>query len=413
MIGWTTISYRSVLLAVGALLLLVLVVLYFLFPAITTSALRSMGDMIASRLGSAAGGTKPAKPTGEQQAHFTNLDGTVKVKKHSGNTFVDADLKMPLEQQDVVQTMSDGMAKIVFADGSNYVVKQDSLIVIEQNSLNQQQQTQVSVQVTTGTVDLSTATYTEGSRSEVIVAGASATFGADTSAQVRNDPRGRAEVLVKKGTGEVTRNGETVKATDYVRVSFTADAAHMSKVKEIAPPVLVAPANMMPIFTGGQAKVVELSWSRVATAKLYRVRVSRNAYFSSTVLDKKTPTTGVNVPGLTDGAYYWMVNSVDGEGRESVESEKNRFTINAKAEQSSILLELQPLVQHGHLIEVRGKTEPGARVMVNSDEVPLVNPDGTFQFFTKPLPQGENLITVTAQNSKGGYKTVPKKILIE
>ena len=34
----------------------------------------------------------------------------------------------------MIQTGSEGMAKIVFNDGTNYTVKQDSLIVIEENS---------------------------------------------------------------------------------------------------------------------------------------------------------------------------------------------------------------------------------------------------------------------------------------
>ncbi len=80
-----------------------------------------------------------------------------------------ADYNIPLEKGDVVQTGSEGMAKVVFNDGTSYTVKQDSLIVIEENSANDQQQTNVAVAVSTGTVDLSTATYSQGSKSQVIV----------------------------------------------------------------------------------------------------------------------------------------------------------------------------------------------------------------------------------------------------
>jgi hypothetical protein len=45
--------------------------------------------------------------------------------------------------------------------------------------------------------------------------------------------------------------------------------------------------------------------------------------------------------------------------------------------------------------------------------VPVVGGDGGFQFFTSPLPAGENVITVTAQNSKGGVRTEQKKIVIQ
>ena len=51
--------------------------------------------------------------------------------------------------------------------------------------------------------------------------------------------------------------------------------------------------------------------------------------------------------------------------------------------------------------------------MVNSQEVPLIQNDGTFHFFTSPLPNGENLITITAQNAKGGVATQTKKVVIQ
>jgi len=125
-------------------------------------------------------------------------------------------------------------------------------------------------------------------------------------------------------------------------------------------------------------------------------------------------TAATNITGLAEGAYYWEVQSIDKSGRESVESEKNRFTIIRKGpENASIALELSPFVQHGHVLEIKGKTEPTARVMVNGQEVPIVGTDGGFQFFTAPLPTGENIITVTAQNSKGGVRTEQKKIVIQ
>ena len=51
--------------------------------------------------------------------------------------------------------------------------------------------------------------------------------------------------------------------------------------------------------------------------------------------------------------------------------------------------------------------------VVNGLEVPAVRPDGTFSYFSPSLPAGENLITITAQNSKGGVKTLQKKVVIQ
>jgi hypothetical protein len=62
---------------------------------------------------------------------------------------------------------------------------------------------------------------------------------------------------------------------------------------------------------------------------------------------------------------------------------------------------------------VRGKTEAEARVMVNGREVPLIASDGTFHYFTPPLPNGESVITITAQNARGGVNTQQKTVVIQ
>src|SRR5258708_16680258 len=122
------------------------------------------------------GGNTPGIDPGPQQAHFTNIDGTVRVHKVSTNKWITADYGVALEKGDVVQTASEGIAKVVLTDGTNYTVKPDSLIVVQENSVNSAQQTNTAVQVTSGTVDLSTAMMTSGSKSQVTFAGATATL---------------------------------------------------------------------------------------------------------------------------------------------------------------------------------------------------------------------------------------------
>lgn len=417
-LAWTTVTYRSVLLAVLAVAMAFATVMHFAFPQVTESSLRAAGNMtskVLERIASSGDPVEKSTVVASQQAHFTNLDGTVRVKKANRNSWVNADYNVPLEKGDVVQTGSEGMAKVVFNDGTNYTVKQDSLIVVEENSANDQQQTSVAVTVNTGTVDLSTGTYLQGSRSQVNVAGATALLAPDSSAMVRNDPhRDQHEILVKKGTGEVTRNGEKVHLADYEKVSFQSESPRMAKVKEVGPPTPISPANMMPLFTSQDPRPVEFSWTKMANAVAYRLRVSRNPYFSSVVVDRRVEKPDVMIPGLSEGAYYWLVQSYDADGKESMESEKNRFTVIPKGKETAAMrLELDPFVQHGHVIEVRGKTEPTARVMVNGREVPLVGSDGSFRFFTPPLPNGESVITITAQNPQGGVNTQQKKVVIQ
>jgi hypothetical protein len=419
-VAWKTVTYRSVIMALVGVALIFAAVMHVAFPKFTDSTAKAAGKLSTGLLEKVAGLAPPLKgPSAavSQQAHFTALDGTIRVRKGNGNSWINADYSVPLEKGDVVQTGAEGMAKIVFNDGTNYTVKQDSLIVIEENSANDQQQTNVSVAVTTGTVDLTTATYVQGSKSQVIVAGAKASLAPDSSAMVHNDPKDdRHEILVKKGSSEIERNGETVHLSNWEKVSFQSESKTMERATEMGPPTPITPGNMMPVFinAGEKSKEVDFAWTPMANAAGYRLRISHNPYFSSLLLDRKVETPSVVVTGLPVGAYYWSIQSYDAVGRESVESEKNRFTVIVRTkEKIELSLEIDPLVQHGHVIEVTGKTEAAARVMVNGKEVPIVGDDGTFHYFTPPLPNGENLITVTAQNAKGGVNTHQEKVVIQ
>ncbi len=418
-ISYVTITYRSVFLAILAVLALFAIFMYFAFPDTSNRWVRSGEaslNKVLAKMGLGGGvGNTPGIDPGPQQAHFTNIDGTVRVHKVSTNKWITADYGVALEKGDVVQTASEGIAKIVLTDGTNYTVKPDSLIVVQENSVNSAQQTSVAVQVTTGTVDLATSTVSQGSKSQVTMAGAVANLGSDTTAQATNDPgHDNHEFLVKKGSGEVIRNGENVKLNNYEKVSFTNDAPKLTKSKVIGPPVLIDPANMQPVFVGSTGKPVDFSWTPVEGAKHYRIMISKNPYFSSVLLKQLVDSPQIQLNGLQEGSYYWEVQSVGDNGKESVESDKNRFTVVPKgADKVNITLELEPLVQHGHVIEIRGRTEPNARVMVNGQEVAVIGSDGKFFHFTSPLPTGINILTITAQNRRGGVHTETQQVVIQ
>ncbi len=282
-IAWTTVTYRSVALMVLAGVGLCALGMRLAFPEFSASGIKAASGAANRVLQKVAGMAPPAGSgvTTAQQAHFTALDGTVRVKKGSSSSWLPADYNVPLDKGDVVQTGSEGMAKVVFNDGTSYTVKQDSLIVIEENSANDQQQTNVAVAVSTGTVDLSTATYSQGSKSQVIVDGATASLSPESTAQVHNDPKtDQHEILMKKGAGEVTRNGETVQLANWEKVSFQAAAPHMEKAKGTGPPTPISPANMAPIFTSGEAtKDVEFSWTAMANATGYRFAYIEESLF--------------------------------------------------------------------------------------------------------------------------------------
>src|SRR5215471_13697262 len=110
-LDWYFISQRSAILFIALILVIV-----------------AGGTSAYIYLTNAAG---PADVKGDKQiAHFSSLEGTVKVKRSTTSYFVAVNRSTPLETGDTVQTDSDGQAKIQFIDGSSYSLGPDSTMVI-------------------------------------------------------------------------------------------------------------------------------------------------------------------------------------------------------------------------------------------------------------------------------------------
>jgi len=138
--------------------------------------------------------------------------------------------------------------------------------------------------------------------------------------------------------------------------------------------------------------------------------------FANLAVDKKiSGRVSTDVAGLEEGTYYWVVSSIDAKGTESLPSPPNRFNlVQEVAASNKVLLEITRIVQHGRVVEVLGRTEPGSTVIINNEQVFSIFPDGTFRHFTSPLPKtGENQVTITAQNRRGDTNTIHKAIIIE
>ncbi len=415
-VEWTTISYRTI--AGYALMALALVcfILYLIAP-------NYFGQKIKRGLASISSGMVRTGETesgaAKREAHFLNIDGTVRIKKARSQQWIHADYNTSLEKGDFVQTLSDGAARIIFADGTNYVLKPESLIVVEESREDPVTRTmRVAVQVTSGAVDLSTGRFeVPGSTSQVAFADSVANLGEQTRAEVRHDPTNKLhEFTVNQGQAEVTRGSTTIRLGQYEQVKFTSSEPGLVRQKVIAPPSLVSPPNMyLSVSKDPKNEGIPFSWSEVPGAVAYNLKVSPSGMFSNLVVDKRFAANFAHVAGLEEGNYYWTVTCVDAQGVESQPSAPNRFNLVQQVESGSrAFLEVKPFIQHGKVVEVMGRTEPGSTVIINNEQVFSIAADGTFRHFTSPLPKsGSNQITITAQNRKGDTNTIRRSVVVE
>ncbi len=398
---WTTVTYRSVFLMILAAIALLLGGWYFIHRASFEAVLNKITESVG-------GGAADPAPVASNQVRFVQLDGRVEVRKVGSSDWRAADHQMTLDKGDVIRTSGDGIARISFANGTTYVVKPDTLITVESNTAGQsQQQARPAVNIRNGAVDLSTTT----SSAEVTFQDATAQVQQNSRAAVRTDPESNQhEFTVQSGAAEVQRGGRRVQLSQYERVAFpTGGEITLSKV--LAPPVLVSPLNQEPISGEEPERLpVEFRWRPVDDAVGYHLRVSTTSMFNQIVAEKRVSAPGTVVSGLKPGDHFWAVTAVDAKGGSSDPSETRKFTLYKRGTAEAMLLELDSPKLHGNVVEITGRTEPGATLLIHGQTVPNIGADGRFQFFTPPLPRGSQVIKIVGQNRRGS--TVNKEVPI-
>jgi hypothetical protein len=394
---WHSVRYRTVILYILVVTTIVFTGMYLVFPAASATIVRRISEAVLPHDSGVAN-------ISAKQARFVNLDGKVQVKKVNSVQWVNADYQLTLDKGDLIQTDSEGVARIAFADGTTYTVKGDTLVTVEENNVSSDQPTQVAVHISSGQVDLATGAWeVPGSKAEVSFENAVASLRANSRAAVRSDPMTQEqEITVSSGSADFNRGGEHLDIGQWQRVSFPT-GGHVTTSQVLAPPDLLEPLNLQPIIVADPSHdPVHFSWKAVATAKLYDFQTSTTMMFNRVVAEKKVATTSVDVTGLEPGNYFWRVRAVDDKNQLSETSEAHKFTLVVQGKEQDMLLEVDNTELQGNVVEVIGRTEPGAALIVNGEQVADMKPDGHFRYFTQPMTRGSHPIVITGQNRRGG-----------
>lgn len=394
---WHTVRYRTVLLYVVLVTGIVLLATYLVFPQVASKVTSMMSSAFATH----DNGT--ANPSA-RQARFVNLDGKVQVKKVNSVQWANADYQLTLDKGDLIQTDSEGVARIAFADGTTYTVKGDTLVTVEENTVSSDRASQVAVHITSGQVDLATGSWdVPGSKAEVSFENAVASLRANSRAAVSSDPKTRQqEITVASGSAELEREGDHVDIAQWERVSFPTGGS-ITKSQVLAPPELAEPLNLQPIIVADPKRdPIHFSWKPVTTAKTYSFQASTTSMFSHIVVEKKTASTNVDIAGLDPGDYFWRVRAIDEKNSVSDPSDSHKFTLVVQGKEQEMLMKVDSTELQGNVVEVVGRTEPGAALIINGEQVADIQSDGHFRYFTEPMARGSHTIVITGQNRRGG-----------
>jgi hypothetical protein len=395
---WHTVTYKTVAVYVILLAAIIFAAVYLIDPNLYTKAYKTWANTVGA-------GDSEATSISQTQAKFVNLDGKVQVKKVNSVQWLDADFHTTLDKGDQIQTSTDGAARITFADGTTYTVKSGTFITVEENSMGREQPSSSAVHINIGQVDLNTPNYSSpDSRATVSMEDSRAQLGSNSSAAVKADPTTKEnEVVVSRGSAEVQRGQEKVEIGAYQKASY-ASGGTITKSDVLAPPDLSSPRNFEPLIVENpKTASIHFEWKPVSQAVSYTLKISTTAMFTRTAKEASGVIgTGVDITGLDGGDYFWNVTATNAKKETSEVSETFRFTLVAQGKTQDMVLEITGTQIHGRVVEIIGRTEPGAALIVNGQPVPIIAADGTFRHFTEPLEPGQHTIVIIGENRRGG-----------
>lgn len=406
MVDWFTVSYRSILIAI---LVVVLV-----------------GGGVAYHFWSRnAPATPPVAdpPSTMTSAHFTTLEGNVKVKTVGTFEWVNADRSMALRKSDLVRTGPGAAAEITFFDGTLVHVRPDSLITIEETSEDPStKRRKVAWHISSGEVQFNAPRPTAaGSEREISTPTLRTTTREAAAGGVVVQETGESNLKLYSGTAKVeTKTGQTLQleANSQVKVDAAGKAAPTQNLPAV--PVLLAPQHQAEITYQDPARATTLLlWKPVPNATTYHVMLDYNAYFNRPLVDRSVlAEPSVEVRGLDVGKYYWRVAAVDKDNVEGSFSDFARFTVSrpqggARGTGDPPPLVIESMDVRQNILQVRGRTEPGATLTVNGQRVDVAA-DGAFnEFIQLPADKpGRQLVVFRAIGINGGIVEQKRPVMV-
>ena len=405
LLDWFTVSYRSIFLVVVAVL------------AVGGLA----GYAFYSRHQSPPVPDQSPPATSGSTARFRTLEGSVKVKPVGTFEWVPADTATVLRKSDLVRTGTGSAAEIAFFDGTIVHVRPDSLITIEETAEDPStKQRKVAWHISSGEVNFQTVRRSaSGSAAEISTPTVRTTAAEQTEGGIRVAQSGDSDVRIWKGSGQVeTRTGERVSLGPSEAVAV--DANGKAAPKKVLPPVptLLAPPHQAEITYPDPARATTmLAWKAVPGATSYHVMLDYSAYFNRPIVDRGgIADSSVQLQGLDTGKYYWRVAAVDKEGVEGAYSEFARFTVVRRGGPGTAggpppPLAIQELELRTNILQIKGRTEPGATVTVNGQRVDVQN-DGTFNEFITLDKPGRQMVVVRATGLAGGVNEQRRQVVV-
>ena len=352
----------------------------------------------------------------EHDAQFLTVEGDVQYQKGAASEWKDAEARTGLSNGDWVKTGTRASAELIFSNGSIFTVGPSALLEIYSGVTAGSTAKTNAVQMRVGSVEVATADDASAVRTpgtQVVVESESTTHvGVDQRSQSTSvvSTRGAASVAPKTG-------GPSVRLASGEKLSATPEGS-LSPVKKLAmPPALLSPGDNQ-VFQLTPDLRVDLVWGEQTVGKAYLLQVSRSRLFATQEINSRRTKTMASAKVTSEGSFYWRVASIGPDGDVGPFSAFRRFRVTGGGQQGSTdktppPLQLKaPFKLGGQFYMIAGKTEPGATIFINEEEVD-VESDGSFQKLVSFNKIGQNAVVIKAVDAAGNQKVESQTVLVE
>jgi cbb3-type cytochrome oxidase subunit 3 len=354
---------------------------------------------------------------GAGQAQFASLQGEVEFRRGDGGEWQEARSRVQLQSGDAVRTADSGSAEIMFQDGTLYTVRPNTQFIVSPGSAGAGGGAEQSIEMKYGWVNLSTSQ----SSSNVKTPGATARVKESSEAYVAVDKgtsQGRFGAY-RGGMELASKNGLKREVGALQQVVQTGDLLSEPKAMP-ARPAPLDPVDDQLVDLAATKRLV-LAWQPVAGASRYALQVSRNHLFVDNVIDAENRTKTRATLGVRgEGSFQWRVAAFGPNGLQGPWSEVRKFRVASAAHSAAAekpdanppALDLDDIKTYGSIFMVNGRSEPGASVEVNGEQV-KTNSDGSFTKTVQLTKEGWNIIEVRARNTWGTETVRRHRVFVE
>jgi len=403
-IDWFTVSYRTLYLIGGGLVLILGAGVYYYISHSTPSKPTSV--------------TAPPSTFG---ARFNAIEGNVQVRQAGTLEWRNADRGILLTKADLVRTGSGGSAEIRFTDGTVFHVRPESLLTIDESSENPASRVrQLALTIQSGEANFQTPQRgVPGSATTISTPTVRTTAGDDVAGNIAVADSGDTGIKVFRGSvAAETKTGQKVQLAPNESVRVSSEGTPGPKVVLPGIPVLLAPSHQTEIAYVDPARSTTLfAWKAVGDAVAYHVQLDFNPSFTHLLVDRKDWRTGASMElrGLDVGTYYWRVAAVDKAGVEGSFSDFALFRVTKPQANTGQVppptLVVETLEARGNILQVKGKTEPGASLTVNGQRIDVAT-NGTFNEYITLEVGAKPLVVLRATGINGGVTEQKRPVVI-